>query len=123
MLIEDDKFLCRAYNDGLDRAGYEVVIAYDGGEAVKKIRDEKPDLIILDLILPIKNGFDILEEIKQDDDLKKIPVVILSNHGQDADIQRGKELGALDYLVKANFSMKEVVDRLQDVFARSAKKG
>ena len=118
LLAEDDKFISRAYKDGMERAGFEMIIAFDGIEAIEKINREKPDLILLDLIMPDKNGFEVLEEIKMDDGLKNIPVVILSNLGQDSDIEKGKALGAADYLIKSNLSMKEVIEKVRFYLAR-----
>lgn len=113
LLAEDDKFISRAYQDGLKRAGFDVVSAVDGQEAVDKAKTDKPDIILLDLIMPVKNGFEALEEIKQNEETKKIPVIILSNLGQDSDIQKGKNLGAADYLIKSNFSMNEVIKKIE----------
>ncbi len=113
LLAEDDKFISLAYRDGFKRAGFEVVWASDGKEAVEKAQKEKPDLIILDLIMPTMNGFEALEKIKADKDIKNIPVIIMSNLGQETDIQKGRELGAVDYLIKSNFSMKEVVSKIE----------
>lgn len=114
ILAEDDSYICRAYKDGLERAGFDVIIASDGQEAMTKIASQKPDLILLDLIMPIKNGFEVLEELGADKILNKIPVVILSNLGQESDIKKGKELGADDYLVKSDVSMKEVIERVKE---------
>lgn len=113
LLAEDDKFISRAYTDGLGRAGFEVIVAADGVEAAKKLQETKPDLILLDLIMPEKNGFEFMAEIKMDKNLKKVPVIILSNLGQDSDIQKGKELGAIDYLVKSNLSLEEVIEKVK----------
>ena len=113
LLVEDDEFLSRAYSDGLSRAGLEVDVARDGGEAMEKVKEEKPDLILLDLVMPTKNGFEVLEELRMDDDLKKIPVMILTNLGQDSDIEKGKNLGAIDYLIKTDLSMKEVIEKVK----------
>lgn len=115
LLAEDDKFIARAYQDGLTRAGFEVVSAVNGQEAIDKVKSEKPDLVLLDLIMPKKNGFEVLEEIKADQTLK-MPVIILSNLSQDSDIEKAKELGAVDYIVKSNFSMKEVIKKIEKVF-------
>lgn len=115
LLAEDDKFISRAYVDGLSRAGFQVSLASNGDEAVEKINSEKPDLVLLDVIMPDKNGFEVLESIKQVEELKKIPVIVLSNLGQDSDIQKGKELGAVDYLIKSNFSIKEVVEKIHKI--------
>jgi len=119
LLAEDDKYISRAYKDGLERAGFKVIIAFDGEEAMQKIKAEKPDLVLLDLVMPVKNGFEVLEELRIDGELSEIPVVILSNLGQESDIKKGKELGAVDYLIKANFSMKEVIEKVKEHLARS----
>lgn len=119
LLVEDDKFLSRAYNDGLKEAGFEVVVAFDGEAAIEKIRSEKPDLVLLDLIMPIKNGFEVLGDMAIDDTLKKIPVIILSNLSQESDVERGKALGAVDYLVKADCSLRAVVEKVTEHLARA----
>ncbi|HMB65358.1 MAG TPA: response regulator [Patescibacteria group bacterium] len=113
LIAEDDKFISRAYGNGLQQAGFEVLIATDGVKAKEMIKKKKPDLILLDLIMPEKDGFDVLKEIKKDSKLKKIPVLILSNLGQDPDIEKGKELGAVDYLVKTDYSMSKVIDKIK----------
>ena len=82
----------------------------DGREALKKIRSEEPDMVLLDLIMPEKNGFEVLEEMKKDKALKNIPVIVLSNLGQESDVDQGKKLGAVDYLIKSNVSIKEVIE-------------
>ncbi len=113
LLAEDDKFISLAYQDGFKRAGFEVIVAYDGVDALDKLKSKKPDLILLDVIMPQKNGFEVLEEIKNNPELKNIPVIILSNLGQDTDIQKGRELGAVDYLIKSNFSMNKVIEKIR----------
>ena len=113
LLAEDDKFISLAYLDGLKRAGYNVEHAKDGKEALEKIKSFIPDLVFLDVIMPEMNGFEVLEEIKKDEKFKNLPVIILSNLGQDTDIIKGKELGAVDYLIKANFSMAEVIEKIE----------
>ena len=112
LLVEDDKFISMAYKDSLTRAGFEIITAADGNEALKKIEEGKFDLILLDVIMPGKNGFEVLIEIKKNETLKNIPVIITSNLGQETDIKRGKDLGATDYLIKANLSVKEVVNKI-----------
>lgn len=113
-LIEDDKFLLGAMNDKLLREGFTVFTATNGGEAMEVIKREKPDLVLLDLIMPVKSGFEVLEDIKRDNEVKNIPIIILSNLGQESDIEKGKELGAVDYLIKADFKMKEVIKKIKD---------
>ena len=112
---EDDRFLAKAYNVKLIKAGFDVVLAANGEEVVAKALSEKPDLILLDLIMPKKDGFEALEEIKKLAPTKNIPVIILSNLGQIEDIQRGKELGASDYLVKSNISINDIVSKINQL--------
>jgi len=112
LLAEDDKFISRAYKDGLTRAGFEVVHASDGVVAMEKLKSFSPDIILLDIIMPEKNGFETLEEIRKNPKFSKVPIFILSNLGQASDIEKGKELGASDYLIKSDFSISEVVKRI-----------
>jgi DNA-binding response OmpR family regulator len=114
LLAEDDAFISRAYRDGLGRAGFDIVYAADGVEALKKIREDIPDLVLLDIIMPFKNGFEVLAEIKGDAKLKDIPVIILSNLGQESDIEKGRSLGAADYFIKANYSLREVIEKVKE---------
>lgn len=117
LIVEDDQFLHKILAMKVKAEGFEVISAYDGESAVKKVK-ETPDLILLDLILPQMSGFEFLGEIKMDSQLKKIPVIVLSNLGQDEDIERAKSLGAQDYLVKANFSIDEVIKKAKEWLAR-----
>jgi two-component system, OmpR family, alkaline phosphatase synthesis response regulator PhoP len=119
ILAEDDKFISKAYSAGLSGEGFEVIATYDGEEAMKAIKKNKPDLILLDLVMPSKNGFEVLEELKLDKSLGKIPVLILSNLGQESDVEKAKALGAVDYLVKSNFSMKDVIEKVKFYLAKS----
>jgi len=113
LVAEDDRFLMKIYSDTLAREGFEVIPAANGIEVLNKIKLSPPDLILLDLVMPIKDGFETLEELKLDAKTKSIPVVILTNLGQDEDIKRGKELGAIDYLVKSDLSIKEIIDKVK----------
>lgn len=122
LVAEDDQFLLKVYLNKFKMEDYDVISALDGVEAMKKLKSEKPDILLLDLVMPEKDGFEVLCEMKMDPELKKIPVVILSNLGQESDIKKGKELGADDYMVKANFSINEVVDKVKEVLARSKRK-
>ncbi|MEK7586598.1 MAG: response regulator [Patescibacteria group bacterium] len=113
LLAEDDKFLSIALGDKLEREGFIAIKAPNGLEALGLIRSEKPDLILLDLIMPQRTGFQVLEELKKDAELAKIPVVVLSNLGQEPDREKAKALGAVDYLVKSDVQMGEVVEKLK----------
>lgn len=118
LLGEDDKFIGRAYSDGLKDAGFDVDIALDGEETIAKMRESRPDLLLLDIIMPNKNGFEVLEEIQLDPELRTVPVVVLSNLGQDSDKEKASELGCVDYLVKSDLSLQDVVDKVQFHLAR-----
>ena len=122
LIIEDDKFLIKLYNDKLTRAGFDVSMAISGEEGLAKVVNEKPDIVLLDIILPQKNGFDILSEIILNPDTKNIPVIILTNLGQESDIKTGLELGAADYLVKTDFSINKLPEKVKTVLAARLKK-
>ncbi|MFP4022455.1 MAG: PleD family two-component system response regulator [Candidatus Paceibacterota bacterium] len=116
LIVEDDKLLREMMSRKLEREDeYDVYVVVDGSEAESKIQELKPDVILLDLILPGTNGFEILESIKQNDDLKDIPVIVLSNLGQKSEVEKGISLGAVDYLVKAHFTPAEVVEKIKKV--------
>jgi CheY-like chemotaxis protein len=95
-----------------------VVHAGDGKEALRKAHDEEPDIIMLDIILPGMNGFEILEKLKSDETLADIPVAFLSNLGQKEDVEKGKKLGAVDFIVKANHSLDEIVKRTGELIEK-----
>ena len=113
LVVEDETFLVKIYSVKLKKEGFEVFIATDGESAVKMAFEVKPDIILLDLILPKMNGFEALEKMRTNPDLKKTPVIVLSNLGQDEDVKRAEALGATDYLVKANFSIQEVIAKIR----------
>ncbi len=117
LIIEDDKFLLKLYSDKLSREGFSVSMAISGEEGLGKVRQEKPDLVLLDVILPQKNGFDILGELKLDPETKDIPVVMLTNLGQESDIKTGMDLGAVDYLVKTDFSITKLPEVVRKYIA------
>jgi len=120
-MIEDDKFLRKIYRDKLTRAGFVFIEATNGIEGANKIISEKPDLVLLDLILPRKNGFDVLIDMKRNLNTKNIPVIILSNLSQELDIKRGLSFGAEDYLVKTDISLSEVVDKVRGWLVKTKK--
>lgn len=118
LIIEDDKFLLKLYSDKLRREGFEVLGSLTGEEGLSKVLTEKPDLVILDLILPGKNGFEVLSEMKLNPKTKRIKVVILTNLGQESDIKKGLELGAETYLVKTEFSMNQLPGLVKEHLVR-----
>jgi len=119
LLVEDDPFLSSILQLKLEKESFQVVRAGDGEEALNLLIEQrvKPDLVLLDLILPKKNGFEVLENIRQDPLLEKLPIIIISNLGQPSDIDRGKALGIIDYFVKARLSIDELVKRMKEEVA------
>jgi len=114
LVIEDDPFLSNLLKLRLQKEQMEVISAVDGDEAIKKLNEAEPDLILLDLILPKKSGFEVLESISKNPSLKDKPVIIISNLGQTSDIQKGKELGAVEYFVKAKISIDDLVSKVKE---------
>ena len=113
-IIEDDAFINKAYASKFAHEQITVKIAEDGEEGLRLLQsNEKPALILLDLMLPKKNGFEVLEEVKKDFALKDIPVIILTNLGQEQDAKRGMDLGAAEYLVKANMKIDDIVKKVK----------
>ena len=113
MIIEDDKFLRELIVRKLNKEDFEVSEAVDGEEGIKKIIEEKPDLILLDLILPGIDGFEVLARMKKESSLSSIPVIILSNLGQKDDVEKGLKMGAIDYLIKAHFTPGEIIEKIK----------
>jgi CheY-like chemotaxis protein len=109
LIVEDDKFLRTVLAKRLKEEGFEIEEAVDGEDALQKIILSKPDLILLDIILPKKSGFTLLNEIKQDPNLSSIPIVVISQLSQPEDIAKGKEFGVKEYVVKANTSIEEII--------------
>lgn len=115
LIIEDEEVLLDILREKLEHEGYEVAIARDGEEGLGKLRSESaPDLVLLDIVMPKLDGFTVLRTIKAEDKLKNVPVIIISNSGQEVEIERAREIGITDYLVKADFSPDEVMDKVRD---------
>jgi len=122
LLIEDDKFLRELIIQKLGREGFEVAEAPEGERGLSKMKEERPDLVLLDLILPGIDGFEVLSRMKKDPVLASIPVIILSNLGQRDDVQKGIDLGAEDYLIKAHFTPGEIVEKIKATLEAKKKK-
>lgn len=112
LIAEDEGALSGVLQSKLARHGFIVETAADGVEALEKMRLIKPQLVLLDLIMPNKNGFQVLEEAKADPELKDIRIVVFSNLNQDEDRERAKKMGAIDFLVKSDLSINEVVGKV-----------
>lgn len=117
ILIEDDEVLSIVMQEELGRAGFNVLLAPDGEKGVELVRSKKPDLVLLDLMLPKKHGFEVLEELKKDPKTKSIPVVILTVLSMDKDIQKALQAGANDYFVKSQHTALELVEMIKSFFA------
>lgn len=113
LLIEDEKFISNLLKSRLEKEGFEVKQAFDGEEAITTIETYKPDLMVLDLIMPKKSGFEVLEVISKDPAVSRTPVVVLTNLGQESDMQKVKALGAVDYHVKVRTSIDEIVESVK----------
>lgn len=119
IVVEDDEHISKVYEIKLARENIASMVARDGEEAVTMITAEKPDLVILDLMIPKKDGFGVLEEIKKNPDLAGIPVIILSNLGQKSDQDRALALGANEYLVKVDYPIQDIIDKVKGYLGRS----
>ena len=113
LIIEDDDFLRSLAVTKLEKEGFTVAMAANGQEGITAISAHNPSLIILDLMLPIMSGFEVLEQLKTNEATKDIKVVVFSNLGEESDIKRCLDLGANDYLVKANFTLDELVEKIK----------
>jgi len=113
LLVEDEKVIIELLEKKLKKEGYEVILARDGEEGLAKMREEKPDLILLDIVMPKKNGFEVLEGMMDDKRVNGTPVVIISNSGQPVELKRAKELGVRDWLIKTEFDPQEVLDKVE----------
>ena len=115
LLVEDDPFLADIYSTKLKEAEFSVEVAQDGEEALRKIKDTTYDLVLLDIVLPTVNGWEILRNIKRDPNLKELKIVILSNLGEKKEVEKGLEEGATKYLVKAHYTPTEVVKEIKQI--------
>ena len=113
LIIEDDKSLVSILEGAIDLEKFEIVLALEADEGIKKALSEKPAVIVLDILLPGQSGFECLKRLKEMKETKGIPVIILSNLGQEEDVEKGKKLGASDYMVKANFTPSQVLEKVQ----------
>ncbi len=114
LLIEDDVFIGGLLQLKLEQSGFEVERALDGEQGFEMIESFQPEIILLDLILPKRSGFELLEMMKQDPRFSKIPVIITSNLGQDSDVERGKTFGVIEYIVKNKLSLEDLVTKVKE---------
>ena len=117
LLVEDDSFIIDIYVTKLKEVGFSVQSAVNGEDALAKIKQGKPDLVLLDIVLPEVNGFEFLQEIKSIPELKNVPVIVLSNLGQKKEVEKGLGLGAAKYLIKAHYTPSEVVAEIKQLLS------
>lgn len=117
LIVEDDKFFRDLVSKKLEKNGFDMLMAADSKEALAVLEEKKPSLIISDLILPGLDGFELLAMVKKDEKTKNIPVIVLSNLGQKDEIERATSLGAIDFMVKVNFTPDEIVSKIKNVLS------
>jgi len=115
LIIEDDSFLRELMVRRVVKEGFSALEANTGEEGLEKIKKEKPDLVLLDLMLPGIGGLEVLKKIKGDNDLKSTPVIILSNLAEPEEIEKGIKMGAIDYLIKAHLTPREIIDKVKTI--------
>jgi len=113
LFIEDEAALQKTFGEVLEQEGYKMISAMDGEEGIRLVKSEKPDLILLDLIMPKLNGFEVLKNLKSDKTTEGVPVIVLTNLEGTGDVEKSLELGAMTYLVKANYTLEEVIKKIK----------
>jgi len=112
LIIEDEEIMINLLQRKLTAEGYEALVARDGQEGILAMQEVKPDIILLDIIMPKMGGFEVMEEMNKNKELKKIPVIVISNSGQPVELDRAQKLGAKDWLIKTEFDPQEVIDKV-----------
>jgi len=121
LIVEDEEALRKVLQEKMEHSGFETYAAKDGDEGWEMAKSKDPDIILLDLSMPKKNGFDVLALLKQDPEVKDIPVFILSNLGEDENLKKALDMGAEDYFIKAQHSIGEIVEKVKDRMAGTSK--
>lgn len=114
LIIEDDSYISDMYRIKLEAEGFNVTVAADGQKGLEILNKDKPDLVLLDVVMPKMDGFSVLQNIKEDPEVKDVPVIMLTNLGQKDSVEKGLKLGASDYIIKAHFTPMEVVDKVKE---------
>jgi CheY-like chemotaxis protein len=118
LIVEDDNFVAEVYSTKLLEMGHEITIAQNGEEGLNILKENTPDLILLDIIMPVMGGIEMLEELKKNEEWKKIPVILLTNVGEKDSIQKVQNLGVQDYLIKSHFTPAEVIEKIDAVLGK-----
>jgi len=119
LIVEDDNFVAEVYSTKLAEMGYEVAVAQNGEEGLADLKNDKIDLILLDIIMPVMGGIEMLEVMKKNEQWKEIPVILLTNVGEKESIQKVREMGVKNYLIKSHFTPAEVIEKIEAVFKES----
>lgn len=117
LLIEDEEIILILLKKKLETEGYEVIVARNGDEGLELMKKKRPDLVLLDIVMPKKGGMEVMEAMQKDAQLSTIPVIIISNSGKESELERARELGAKDWLIKAEFDPQEVIDKVRKQLA------
>jgi CheY-like chemotaxis protein len=112
LLVEDEEIMIGLLQKKLVKEGYEVSVARDGEEGLRTIKKSKPDLILLDIVMPKMGGLEVMEQMNKDKEIKNVPVIVVSNSGQPVELDRAQKLGAKDWLIKTEFDPQEVIDKV-----------
>lgn len=115
LLVEDDVFLSGIYQKKFEMEGFKISTSDNGEKGLADVKKKKPDIVLLDVLLPKMDGFTVLKQLKEDEATKNIPVILLTNLGQKDDVEKGLEAGAADYLIKAHFKPSEIVEKVRKV--------
>ena len=115
LIVEDDVYISEMYKIKFESENYETIIINDGTKIIEIIEHKTPDIILLDIVMPVMDGFDVLKMIKSNEKYRKIPVIMLTNLSQKESIEKGFELGAVSYIVKSHFTPSEVVKKVKDI--------
>lgn len=118
LLVEDDTFLANIYKTKFEMEKFKITVTDNGESGLQEAKKKKPDIILLDILLPKMDGFTVLQKLKEDEETKDIPVIMLTNLGQKDDVDKGFELGAVDYLIKAHFKPSETVEKVKKVLGK-----
>jgi DNA-binding response OmpR family regulator len=113
LIVEDDVYLVKAYEAKLATSGFEVKIVTDGDQALEAMASFKPDVVVLDIVMPRRDGYAFLEEVKKHEEYKKIPIIVASNLGQKSDIEKVKDMGVVEYIVKSDMSLDDLVAKIR----------
>lgn len=116
LIVEDDNFVAEVYFAKLTEMGYETILAQNGQEGLDALKKNKIDLVLLDILMPVMDGMEMLEEVKKNDEWKNIPVILLTNVGEKESIQKVREMGVKNYLIKSHFTPAEVIEKIEGVF-------